>query len=54
LITRGKNDSYGYFADKALEGYFRDRLMGHVDLGLSTKVAELDMTHSDKPSGRGL
>ncbi len=54
LITRGKNDCYAYFADKALEGQFRDRLMGHVGLGLLTKVAELDMTYSDKPGGRDL
>jgi hypothetical protein len=54
LITRGKNVSYEYFTDKAVEGHFRDRLMGHEGLGLFTKVAELDMTNSAKPSGRDL
>ena len=43
LITRGKNDRCEYFTDKALEGHFRDRLIGHVGLGLLTKVAELEI-----------
>jgi hypothetical protein len=53
LTTRGKNDYYGYSTDKALEGDFRDPQTGHVGMDL-TKVAELDVIRSDKPSGRDL